>query len=93
MSDVQRLVKMQNDVEMQRCFAQLDDFKSNFLPKDMTDEQALMFMCPRDKQLPSELLSYREGLTKFRLQQQEIAEQKKVAIAAQRNVMNFLIRC
>lgn len=81
MSDVQRLVKMQNDVEMQRCFAQLDEYKSNFLPKDMSDDDALMFMCPRDKQLPSELLSYREGLTKYRLQQHEIAEQRKVADA------------
>lgn len=84
MSDVQRLVKMQNDVEMQRCFAQLDDFKSNFLPKDMSDDDALIFMCPRDKQLPSELLSYREGLTKYRLQQQEIAEKEKLAIAVQK---------
>lgn len=92
MSDVQRLVKMQNDVEMQRCFAQLDDYKSNFLPEDMPDEQALMFMCPRDKQLPSELLAYRDGLTKYKLQQQELQNRRAALLKKQQEDEEFFAK-
>lgn len=92
MNDVQRLVKMQNDFEMQRCFAQLPEYKSNFLPKEMSDEDALMFMCPRNKQLPSELLDYREGLTKYKLNQQELQNRRAALLKKQQEDEEFFAK-
>lgn len=89
MSDVQRLVKMQNDMQIQAAFAQLPEFKSKFLDEKMSDTDALKFMCPRLSQLPSELLKYRQKFTEFavnkELQKQQLlaARQKAVADAAE----------
>lgn len=70
MNDIQRLVKSQSDLEMQAQFAQLKEFKANFLPKDMSDSDALKFMCPRTCQLPSEILDYRVNHAKDALNQE-----------------------
>lgn len=79
MSDIQKLVKMQNVAEQQAAFAGLSEFKSNFLPSDIKDEDALKFMCPRLSQLPSELLSFREGLVKAKIAEQAEQQLKQAA--------------
>lgn len=79
MSDIQKLVKMQNVAEQQAAFAGLSEFKSNFLPSDIKDEDALKFMCPRLSQLPSELLSFKEGLVKAKLAEQAEQQRKQAA--------------
>lgn len=79
MSDIQKLVKMQNVAEQQAAFAGLSEFKSNFLPSDIKDEDALKFMCPRLAQLPSELLSFKEGLVKSKLAEQAEHQRKQAA--------------
>lgn len=79
MSDIQRLVKMQDSYAMQSVFAQLNEFKSNYLPAETSDEDALKYLCPRLSQLPSELLSYKDGLTKMALEKQEqLAREKAI---------------
>lgn len=87
MSDVQRLVKMQNDMQIQAAFAQLPEFKSKFLDEKMSDSDALQFMCPRLSQLPSELLMYRHKFTEFAVnnelqKRQVLAARQKAAIEA-----------
>ena len=89
MNDVQRLVKEQNDLAMQAAFAQLHEFKSEFLPKEVSDSDALKFMCPRLAQLPSELLSYKEGLTKYQLKQQQIKAEKSAFAQRQKDIESF----
>lgn len=84
MSDIQRLVHMQNDLAMSQAFASLNEFKSNFLPADIDESEALRFMCPRLSQLPSELLSYKEGLVKYQLEQQKAKDLAAAAAAREK---------
>lgn len=74
MSDIQRLVHMQNDAAMSQAFSALPQFKSDFLPADIDDVEALRYMCPRLSQLPSELLNYKDCLVKYQLEQQKSKE-------------------
>lgn len=89
MSDVQRLCKLQSDFEMQALFASLPEFKSKFLPDSMSDADALKFVCPRLAQLPSELLEYRENLTKYQIAQAQLAEQKKAKVLREKQINDF----
>ena len=90
MSDIQRLVRIQNDVAMQAAFSQLQEFKANFLPAEISDADALKFACPRLAQLPSELLSYREGLTKFKLQQEQLKAERDALVAREKADAEYL---
>lgn len=89
MSDVQRLCKMQSDFEMQALFASLPEFKTKFLPDNMSDSDALKFVCPRLAQLPSELLSYRENLIKYQIAQEKLAEEKRVKSLREKQINDF----
>lgn len=71
MSDIQKLVKIQDAVNQQALFSQLKEFKGKYLPADMTDEDALVFIKSRHCQTKSELLDYKTGLAKYQLEQQQ----------------------
>lgn len=70
MTEIERLVKIQNSVNQQAFFASLSEFRSNFLPDDVTDEDALTFIKSRYCQTKGQLLDYKEGLAKYQLDQQ-----------------------
>lgn len=91
MSDIQRIVKMQNDLAQQNAFAALNEFKTNYLPEGVSDDDALKFMCPRLSQLPSELLSYKDGLVKYQLEQQKAAEERKLAEQQAKEYQDYLV--
>ena len=59
MSDIQRLVHIQNDLQLASEFSQLQEFKPAFLPTEMSDVDAIKFAVPRLCQLPSELIEHR----------------------------------
>lgn len=74
MTEIERLVRIQDSVAQQALFSQLREFKSQFLPADMTDEQAIMFQKSRHCQTKSELLAYRDGISRYNLQQELTAK-------------------
>lgn len=93
MSDIQRLVHIQNDLQLAAEFAQLQEFKPKFLPKDMTDEDAIKFAVPRLSQLPSELIAHRVKLAKMqfdKVQAQKKQELEKVRLESQQKFFENL---
>lgn len=74
MSDVQRLVKIQDQVNQQALFASLKDYKSSYLPSDMSDEDALTFIKSRYCQTRSQILDYKESLAKYQLDKENAAK-------------------
>lgn len=76
MSDIQRLCHLQDDLTLQSQFSQLMEFKSNYLPENTSDEDALKYMCPRYAQLPSELFGYRQQVL-----EKQIAKQNEIKAA------------
>ena len=89
MSDVQRLCKMQSDLEMQAAFAQLPEFKTKYLPEGMSDVDALKFVCPRLAQLPSELIEYREGLARYQIAQSQLAKEREAKLLREKQINDF----
>lgn len=81
MTEIERLVRIQDSVAQQALFSQLSEFKSQFLPVDCTDEAALMFMKSRHVQTKSELLAYKDNLAKYQLNKAMQENQKKMAAA------------
>lgn len=77
MSDITALMRCQNQVEMQAAFAALSDYKSNFLPDDISDGDALPFLKPRLAQMPSELLEWRGKLDEKHLQEETLKQQQE----------------
>lgn len=77
MSDITALMRCQNNVEMQAAFAALPDYKSNFLPDDLTDGDALPYLKPRLAQMPSELLEWRGKLDEKHLQEETLKKQEE----------------
>ena len=74
MSDIQRLVHIQNDLQLASEFAQLQEFKPKFIDKEMTDVDALKFAVPRLCQLSSELVEHRLGCMKRLMDEQSKAK-------------------
>lgn len=83
MSVITSIIRSQNAVEQQAAFAQLNEFKSNFLPADMSNEDAFKFAFPSRCQLPSEIASLHEHFAKMKLDEetlkQEQLKQKELA--------------
>ena len=74
--DMTAVIRSQG-LEQQRLLAELDEFKAQFLPEDVTDEVAVKYLKPRLCQLPSELAEYQETIVKARLQEKEDAARKE----------------
>lgn len=64
-------------LEQQRLLADLQEFKADYLPADVSDEDALKFMLPRLSQLPSELADFQEQVTKARLEEEKVKQREK----------------
>ena len=78
MSDLTCLLRSQG-LERERMLANLEEFRADYLPEDISDEQALKFLAPRLAQLPSELAEHVEFVTSKRLEEQKkLAEQKEL---------------
>lgn len=60
-------------LEQRRILDGLQEYKSNFLPSDISDTDAIRFALPRTCQLPSELAEYQSALT-----ERELERQKKI---------------
>lgn len=90
MTDIQRLIKMQDAVAQQAFFAQLPEFKSNFLPSDMSDEEAVGFIKSRHLQTKSEILDYKEGLAKRALEKDARKKRDHDAKLMDEAVLNFI---
>lgn len=72
MSTIDVILKAQG-LEQRQALDMLTEYKSSFLPENISNEQALKYAVPRLCQLPSELAEWQESITKKEL---EIAEQK-----------------
>lgn len=69
--DLTAILRAQNMQEQSALMERLTEYKAEFLPADMSDEDALMYMSPRLCQLPSELAEHAESVTRARLHKQE----------------------
>lgn len=94
MSDIQRLVHIQNDLQLASEFAQLQEFKPKYIDKEMSDADALKYAIPRMCQLPSELLDFRVKQAKELLDKQnaknEFERQKKI-VARQQELFDKIV--
>ena len=75
-SDITAILRAQG-LDKQRLLADLQEFKSEFLPADMSDTDALKYAIPRLCQLPSELAEFQEELTRQKLADSERLEREK----------------
>lgn len=60
MYDLTCIIKAQNKSEQERLIANMTQFDSNFLPDDLSDDDALKYSYPRYAQMPSELAELTE---------------------------------
>ena len=74
MYDLTCIIKAQNKAEQERLIANMTQFDSNFLPDDLSNEDALKYSYPRYAQMPSELAELTE---KFAHQKFEEWRQQK----------------
>lgn len=76
MSDITAVLRSQG-LDRERLLANLEEFRADFLPEDISNEQALKYMNPRLCQLPSELAEYSEFITEKRLEEKRLADEVK----------------
>lgn len=72
-SDISLIMRAQSNLQQKQMLAELQEFKSEFLPKDISDEDAVKFQRPRLCQSPSELAQFQEAVTSYNLEQAEKA--------------------
>lgn len=78
MEDISALIRASDDLEARRIANAMPDFKSDSLPDDMSDSDAIKFMKPILCQLPSELKRFHESIGQFILdKRQELADKQK----------------
>lgn len=78
MEDITALIRASDDLEARRIANAMPDFKSESLPDDMSDEDAIKFLKPSLCQLPSELARFHESIGQFILdKKQELADKVK----------------
>lgn len=75
-NDITVVLRSQDKFEQQRILANLEQFKADYLPSDLSNEDALKYSVPRYAQLPSELAELSEKFSK-----QQVDEFKKAAQA------------
>lgn len=73
-SDLMTSVMRAQGLERDKLLAGLQEYKSEFLPADMSDADAIKFAQPRLCQLPSELAEFQEGLIKMQIDEEKAAE-------------------
>lgn len=77
MSDIQKLVKIQNDVNMMALFSHLPELKSSYLDENMTDEDAVKFLKSRYCQTKSELTNWKTKLAEYQVKESQKNARKK----------------
>ena len=78
MEDITALIRASDDLEARRIANAMPDFKSDSLPDDMSDSDAIKFMKPLLCQLPSELKRFHESIGQFIIdKRQELADKQK----------------
>ncbi len=78
MEDITSLIRASDDLEARRIANAMPEFKSDNLPDDMTDADAIKFMKPSLCQLPSELKRFHESIGQFMIdKKQELADKLK----------------
>lgn len=93
MEDITSLIRASDDLEARRIVNAMPEFKSDNLPDDMSDSDAIKFMKPSLCQLPSELKRFHESIGQFMLdKKQELADKLKAEKEQRLNdaVMNQL---
>lgn len=71
-SDISKLVRAQNKMELNKALNDIEEFKAaTGLPDEITDEQALDYVNPRLCQLPSERFALVEEMTQAKLDKAE----------------------
>lgn len=78
MEDITALIRASDDLEARRIVNAMPEFKSDSLPDDMPDSDAIKFMKPSLCQLPSELKRFHESIGQFMIdKKQELADKLK----------------
>lgn len=78
MEDITSLIRASDDLEARRIVNAMPEFKSDNLPDDMSDSDAIKFMKPSLCQLPSELKRFHESIGQFMIdKKQELADKLK----------------
>ena len=93
MEDITSLIRASDDLEARRIVNAMPEFKSDNLPEDMSDADAIKFMKPSLCQLPSELKRFHESIGQFIIdKKQELADKLKAEKEQRLNdaVMNQL---
>lgn len=68
MDDITAILRS-SQLEARMTLADLQEFKADFLPADMSDDDALKYYQPKFCQLPSELAELSERITKERFEE------------------------
>lgn len=76
MSDITAVLRSQG-LDRERLLANLEEFRAEFLPEDMSNEDALKYMNPRLCQMPSELAEYAEFVTQKQLEEKRKADEAR----------------
>lgn len=75
MEDITSLIRASDDLEARRIVNAMPEFKSDNLPDDMSDSDAIKFMKPSLCQLPSELKRFHESIGQLIIdKKQELAD-------------------
>ena len=93
MEDITSLIRASDDLEARRIVNAMPEFKSDNLPDDMSDSDAIKFMKPSLCQLPSELKRFHESIGQLIIdKKQETADKLKAEKEQRLNeaVMNQL---
>lgn len=78
MEDITALIRASDDLEARRIVNAMPEFKSDNLPDDMSDADAIKFMKPSLCQLPSELKRFHESIGQFMIdKKQELVDKLK----------------
>lgn len=70
LSDMTAILRAQG-LEQRQLLSSLQEYKSEFLPDDISDDEALKYYQPRLCQLPSELAELSERITDQRIKEQQ----------------------
>lgn len=65
------LLLKSDKLEQQRILAELQEYKSSFLPPDMPDVDAVKYMTPRLCQMPSELAEFESFVVSKQLEEEQ----------------------
>ena len=65
--DITALIRS-SKLDQRTVLANLEEFKADFLPEDISDEDALKYSYPYFAQMPSELAEYTEKITRLRIE-------------------------